>query len=702
MNASPNAGLRHDYGRIVRSRLGLVILISLLAMTAAGVMTFLTPKQYVSFATIQVEPAAAAANSVDGATAQPLDDSKLTESQFQIITGHGVLDAVVQHLDLQNKWAENGVQLPLESAYNKLLSRLQIQAVHPHLIRISAYSTDPEEPGLLANAVALEYVDQRNSQQQTAIAKQLEQAQNEVQQRETSASSAFAKAARLRTEAGFVDPNPDSPDLTKRPQEPATSDQEKLNEAESNIATLKSRVDELSRLKSADLTRATDLLNLNDPVLEQKLPLYQNALAEKARLLSSGLGHNHPDVRAIQTQIDTIEGQLRQQLDGIRNGLIAQLTNAEETLKNLQKSLEANRSAQPTGPDAPYLEAKSQYDEERNLLEAAKAKLNTVAAESATLQKSAAVRDAAQAAFAINSPKLLLNLSAGAITGLLLGMGFALLFELLDRSVKTLRQVERLLRVPVLAVIPKNLHLLPHPNPEDLDTEPYRILTTNVDSARQKVGASVLTVVSGGPGEGKSTTVGSLATAYAGTGQQTLIVDANLRRPSQHELFDLDNRVGLSDYLRGKTAFEEIIQDTQIPNLFIITSGSSPASAVTLLSSQKFAQLVEIVKDWFDLVIFDCPSILGTSDASVISALADGSIMVAQHRRFPRASMVRAKTALQNAGTKILGVVLNNAYVKYSRKNPLPTTAVRERPEKAFGLSDLEAAANRSPRNEAY
>jgi polysaccharide biosynthesis transport protein len=171
-------------------------------------------------------------------------------------------------------------------------------------------------------------------------------------------------------------------------------------------------------------------------------------------------------------------------------------------------------------------------------------------------------------------------------------------------------------------------------------------------------------VVSGGPSEGKSTTACNLATAYAAAGQQTLLIDSDLRRPAQHELFDLDNRVGLSEYLRGEVALDEVIQVCHLPNLFVVTSGAGSNSVVSMLNSDKMRELVDTVKEWFDVVIFDCPPILGVSDALIVSALAEGALIVAQHRRFPRSMLIRVKGALQGIGTKCLGVVLNNVDVK--------------------------------------
>jgi capsular exopolysaccharide synthesis family protein len=670
MNTAQEAKLHFlDYWRVIRIRLGLVALIFLLVVITVGVTTFLMPKEYLSFATIEVEPDMNTLRIFANSSATEVNDPKFTQTQFQIITRKGVLYPVIQRLDLQKRWARQGEPLSLEAAFNKLHSMLQLAEVrNTNLIQISVYSTDPQESALLANTIAQQYMEQRISESQTIISKGLDQLRDEVAQKERAVSDAYTKASRLRTEAGIIDPNPDSFDSSGRVEDSSVlSNQEKVNDSRSQIATLRSRVEALDRLKSDDLMRAAGQLNLNDPIVEEKLPVYQTAVSEKARLLSSGLGHNHPDVKAIQAQIDTIEQQLRQQIDSIRKGMLTQLAIAENSLKSMEGNLTTSQNAQQEKKtaSAQYLDAKYRYLQERKLLETAKTRLSSETMERTMPQTPATIRDHAEPPTFPSRPKVILNLFLGVVAGLVLGIGFAFFLEYLDTSVKTMDEVEKLLDLPVLAVIPKRIHVLPQTTEDSPDAEAYRILKTNVDFARQKIDASLISVVSGGPSEGKSTTVCNLGTIYAASGQQTLIIDSDLRRPAQHRLFDLDNRVGLSEYLNGKADLDAVIQVGPTPNLSVITSGGGTNSTVSLLNSDKMRELVDAVKGWFDLVLFDCPPILGVSDALVVSALVEGSIIVAQHRKFPRSILVRVKTALQNTGTKPLGVVLNNVDVRH-------------------------------------
>ncbi|MBV8275437.1 MAG: CpsD/CapB family tyrosine-protein kinase, partial [Verrucomicrobia bacterium] len=194
----------------------------------------------------------------------------------------------------------------------------------------------------------------------------------------------------------------------------------------------------------------------------------------------------------------------------------------------------------------------------------------------------------------------------------------------------------------------------------------------------------------------------SLAKAYAASGQQTLVIDATLRRPTQHKFFGIDNRIGFSDYLRGEKSFDEIIRDSGTPNLFIVTGGSSPAGAMKLFASLKCVELVNTAKEWFDLVIFDCPPIRGSDDSLIICGLAEAAIIVAQHRRYPRSMVVKTKDALHNLGTKVLGVVLNSAYMRARKKKIFPSVAARKRSKNELVAAEFQAASSRLRGDDAY
>ena len=236
--------------------------------------------------------------------------------------------------------------------------------------------------------------------------------------------------------------------------------------------------------------------------------------------------------------------------------------------------------------------------------------------------------------------------------------------EYLDTSVKTLEDVERYLQVPVLAVIPKAVGVLHQQSGMSPDAEAYRILRTNIEFNRKSAVANSITVVSGGAGEGKSTTLVNLAYICAQGGYTTLMIDGDLRRPKLHTFFDINNSVGLTNYLTTDLGLEDVILQTPVDNLFFMPSGILPADAAGILNSRRMSELIAEVKGRFDLVLIDSPPILGVSDASVLASEVDLTMIVIQHRKLPRGMLVRVKQAVENVGGNLLGVVLNNVDVR--------------------------------------
>ena len=672
-----------DYWRIVRARLGLVFLVFLLVVSTVGVVTYFTPREYSSFATIELEPDMTPVRIFQdetGAIDNARLDPKFAATQFQIISRKGVLYPVIDQLDLQKKWGSNDQLLPMEAAYRKLQSELSLQEVrNTNLIQITVYSTDPGEAALLANTIAQVYMDQRIAERQSLVAKSLQQLQDDVKKKEEDVNAAYAEASRLRSQNGIVDPNPDSLDNAMRVEDSSVlTNQSKVDEAKSQVASLKSRVEQLDRLKREDLMRAAGLLNLNDPIIEQKLPVYQTDEAEKARLLNSGLGRNHPDVKAIQAQIDVLERQLSQQIDSIQKGLEAQLAIAEESLKTMQNNLSATQEVQQQKKTASvqYLNAKYRYIEERRLLEEAKTRLNTEEMERTMPQQSAAIRDQAEPALFPSRPKAFLNLLLGSLAGLVLGVGLAFFVEYLDTSIKTMDDIEKFLDLPVLGVIPKGIRMLSEVSEDSPDAEAYRLLSTNIELRWDKdgAGARMISIVSGTAGEGKSTTACNLGSTFAAAGQRVLIVDADMRRPSQHKLLAVNCRIGLGDYLAGEAELDAAIHPTTITNLYLMPGVTQRKSIVGLLNSKRTEELLKAVRKEFDIVLFDCTPIFGVSDASIVTNLVDACLLVVQHRRLPRKALFRVKRTVDSLAATVLGVVLNNVDVRHDHQYRLYTS----------------------------
>jgi capsular exopolysaccharide synthesis family protein len=274
------------------------------------------------------------------------------------------------------------------------------------------------------------------------------------------------------------------------------------------------------------------------------------------------------------------------------------------------------------------------------------------------------LHEEAEVAVKPTKPNVPLNLLLGAVVGLAFGVGLAFFLEYLDTSVKTLEDVERYLQVPVLAVIPRDVGVLHKQSGLTPDAEAYRILRTNIEFNRKSADANSITVVSGGAGEGKSTTLVNLAYICAQGGYNTLMIDGDLRRPKLHTFFDINNSVGLTNYLTTELMLEDVILQTPVDNLYFMPSGILPADAAGILNSRRMSELIADVKNRFDLVLIDSPPILGVSDAAVLASEVDLTMVVIQHRKLPRSMLLRVKQCVENVGGNLLGVVLNNVDVR--------------------------------------
>jgi succinoglycan biosynthesis transport protein ExoP len=274
-------------------------------------------------------------------------------------------------------------------------------------------------------------------------------------------------------------------------------------------------------------------------------------------------------------------------------------------------------------------------------------------------------------------PKMFMNLLMGAAAGLMLGVGLALFIEYLDTSVKTMDDIEKFLNLPVLAVVPKGIRMLTGVSEDSPDAEAYRLLSTNIEFRWEKggAGARTISIVSGTAGEGKSTTACNLGITIAAAGQRILIVDADMRRPTQHKLLECEGRVGLGDYLSGEAELHAAIHSTSIANLYILPGVAKSARVIGLLKSTRMLDLIDTVKREFDVVLFDCTPIFGVSDASVVTNLVDACVLVVQHRRLPRTMLLRVKSTIDSLKATVLGVVLNNVDVRHDNQYQFYTSS---------------------------
>jgi polysaccharide biosynthesis transport protein len=304
------------------------------------------------------------------------------------------------------------------------------------------------------------------------------------------------------------------------------------------------------------------------------------------------------------------------------------------------------------------------------------------------------ILDLASTAFPSRSGRRPQVLLMSLMFGMMLGAGGALLMETTNRSIRHREEMDTVLHVPSLAVVPRwtatrkagelrpallprstgpagGARPAPAPEPESMSlvtladaasggAEAYRILRSNLSSLRAGETLKLLVVTSPGIGEGKSTTAANLAVAFARQGMRVLAIDADLRRPRLYNLLGGTREHGFSDLIVGRSSAAEAIQSTEVPNLYLLSSGLPDADAIEQLGSIAVRQLLRRLCEGFDMIVIDTPPLLAGADASNLGAAADGVLLVVRAGSTEKNAATHGLAQLHCAGARVVGSVLND------------------------------------------
>ncbi|MFA7710165.1 MAG: polysaccharide biosynthesis tyrosine autokinase [Candidatus Neomarinimicrobiota bacterium] len=284
-------------------------------------------------------------------------------------------------------------------------------------------------------------------------------------------------------------------------------------------------------------------------------------------------------------------------------------------------------------------------------------------------------------------PKKKMNMLLGLFLGLGAGLGIAFVRDYIDHSIKSGEDLQRL-GLTAIAIIPtidikstlqklgkvyKEKHLddeilmkarlVSHYDPKSAVAEAYRTLRTNIQFMSPDRPVKSLLVTSAGPGDGKSTTVINIAITFASLGKKTLLIDADLRKPVLHKIFEFQRGPGLTHMLIESLQDEDIIRHTEVPDLDLITCGDIPPNPSELLASQRLKNFVERMKEKYEIILFDTPPIIAVTDATVLSQLTDGLILVVRAGSTDLIVLERSLELMRHVKANLIGAVLNGVNI---------------------------------------
>ncbi|SHM59834.1 CpsD/CapB family tyrosine-protein kinase [Gracilibacillus kekensis] len=203
-------------------------------------------------------------------------------------------------------------------------------------------------------------------------------------------------------------------------------------------------------------------------------------------------------------------------------------------------------------------------------------------------------------------------------------------------------------------------HLITKMNPRSPISEQYKTIRTNLQFSSVDGELKTMLVTSSGPSEGKSSTTANLAIVFAQQGKKVLLIDADLRKPTLHYTFRIDNRKGLSSVLVGETELQDSIANSDVAGLDLLTCGPIPPNPSELLGSKAMETMISNVSLEYDVVLFDTPPVLAVTDAQILANICDGVVMVVRSNQTEYDAAIKAKELLEVGSAKLLGVVLND------------------------------------------
>ena len=407
----------------------------------------------------------------------------------------------------------------------------------------------------------------------------------------------------------------------------------------------------------------------NTFIQQQKTQLAD--LQRQQAQLADRLGEKHPDMIKLATAIQAAEAKLQAEIAKVVQSVKNEYLSAHAQERTLTAALESQKrdalALNRTGIEYGVLarEAESNQQIYQSLLQ--RTKETTISGELKT--SNIRIVDAAETPRTPVSPSKRRNLFLAIVGGALGAMGLAFFLDYLDNKIKSPEEIKHHLGLPFIGMIPnvRDANVSAAQKPGDgvpaHFAESFRTIRTNVLFSMPEDGRHCLVVTSTAPGEGKSLVASNLAIALAQAGQRTLVIDADMRKPRQHNIFGQSQEPGLSNLVVGTTKGSEAIRKTETANLWVLTAGVLPPNPAELLGSRRFKEVLDQTSNHFDWVIVDSPPVMAVTDSSIAAHAAGGVLFVIGSEQTSRHAAREALDQLAGAKSHILGAVLNKVDV---------------------------------------
>ncbi len=446
-----------------------------------------------------------------------------------------------------------------------------------------------------------------------------------------------------------------------------------LTKARVRKAELQARNDAIAALGAAVESGGAEAESLDavaaSLVIQQLKLRYSEAQSECADLKVKYLD-NHPKLEACAKKLAMAKKALQDEIRTTLEAARLEYRQIAKTEHNLLALLNETKSDAfgLNQHERDYMELKRSYDNNQRLYELVLKRLKDTGVTGMLQVSNVRILDRARPAEKPARPNVAQNLLLAVLLGLIGGVGLAFGAEYLDTSITTQEQIEEKLGLTFLGLIPsipKNAEGSPQDifvfrQPKSAVAECVRSVRTNLLFMSPEKPLKTILITSSGPQEGKTTTASSLAATMATSGNRTLLVDADMRRPRVHRIYGGSNTRGLSSLILGEGRLDDTVQSTEVPNLHILACGPVPPNPAELVHTSAFKALLTEMAQKFDRVIIDSPPVGVVADAVVIATGVDGTLMVLKAGQTSRDLAKQAVRQLVDVNARIFGAVLND------------------------------------------
>ena len=703
-----------DFWHVLSRRRWTVISFFIVTVIAVTIWTFTTRPVYTSSATLRIEKEQPHVVKFDEVVKDADSQQDYYQTQYKLLQSRTLANRVIgllqldQHPDFQQPERERGwlaqaetrvrewlvrwvpvppppapeetedvaLASPLTSA---VLRRLLIEPVrNSRLVKISFDSHYPDLAARVPNALADAFIAQQLDQKVEAtryatqfLAKQLDETRDKLGESEEKLNRFLKANDILFVAAG---------DKTSQAQDLITQQLTLLSDAW--LKTRSERIAKESLLAQGSTQDVGTLPGVLQNSLVSKLKEDVGALESEYKKLGQVFKPEYPRMQQLAEKITESRRQLRTEIDRAVQALQADYQAAVRNERELEGQLAKQRLLARGLADnmAQYNLLRRDVDTSRDLYSALLARLRETQISAALFTSNIYIVDRAEISATPSRPKRSTNLVVGCIAGLLGGVVLALVFEYLDTNIKDAKDVESVLRVPILGMVP-SWAMRRRREPGDGDGRPFalaaqsetasdfaeafRNLRTSLLYSSPDHPPKTITVTSLQPEDGKTSLATNLAISLVQLGgAEILLIDADMRRPNLHNVLSVPQAPGLSTFLTGQAEVADVIAPTGVPNLSIIPSGRIPLNPAELLTSARLCQALDALGGRFAHIVVDTGPIFGVSDAMILAAQVEGVVLVLRHGRASRDAAQRAIRNLMSVRAKLLGVILNDVDVR--------------------------------------